>query len=247
MFSLHPVTTSDVVEFLSACAAGTSERGAAGLEMLTRGDSRGPAAAGVALAEFLAARQPSFVLTEISFTNWEATIDRGLGMLLRPPARLLVDAGLDREIAKQFPIRLDHNGGMMAGAYVPAHLIDQLHTLLESRLERQLRRLTEAELDPVANMGLMLQAVEYAHQHGTGLIEAADVVDGLGRSFRAVVADRKQLPKSLRARLEATARPPRKPGLMGRLFGANEAAKLADAEMQAFLATDVTRSDPDAE
>ena len=35
-------------------------------------------------------------MTEISLTNWEAQIDRGIGMLMRPPARILIDAGMER-------------------------------------------------------------------------------------------------------------------------------------------------------
>jgi hypothetical protein len=220
VFSLHPVTIEDVRAFLAASESNADKRGSRGLDWLCRGDSRGPEMVGQALATFLAGRQPSFVLTEISLTNWEAQIDRGIGMLMRPPARILIDAGMERGLAQRFPIRLDHSGGCMAGGYVPAHLMSEFAALLESRLERHLRRLREAELDPVANMGLLIEAAAYAREHHTGLIEAVGVVDGLPPGSPVVVADRKRLPKELRKRLEEAAKPPKKPGLVARLLGA---------------------------
>lgn len=219
MFSLHPVTVSDVSEFLATAATGATSPGATAIELVRRGDSRGPDLLGLALATFLANRRPSFVLSESSLTSWEAQIDRGIGMLLRPPARLLIDAGLERPLAQQLAIRLDHSGGSMAGAFVPAHLISQLDDLLEERLERDLRRLREAELDPVANMGLMIQAVAFAQANQTGLIEAMGVTDGLEPGAQVVIADRSRLPKDLRKRLEDAAKPPKKPGLVARLLG----------------------------
>jgi hypothetical protein len=220
VFSLHPVTIDDVRAFLAASDTNADEYGARGMERLRRSDSRGTEMVGQALATFLAGRQPSFVLTEISLTNWEAQIDRGIGMLMRPPARILIEAGMERSLAQQFPIRLDHNAGSMAGAYVPARLMDEFAALLESRLERHLRRLREADLDPVANMGLLLEAAAYAGEHRTGLIEAAGVVDGLPPGTPVVIADRKRLPNELRKRLEEAAKPPKKPGLVARLRGA---------------------------
>ena len=86
----------------------------------------------------------------MSFTNWEARIERGVGMMMRPPSRLFMDAGMSRDMASNFPIRLDTGKGSMAGAYVPPHLIEPMLALYESRLERQLIRLIDAGLDPVA-------------------------------------------------------------------------------------------------
>ena len=239
MYSLHPVTTDDVTAFLSECTTNASERravqrGAVGLQWLERGDSRAPDLVSHALATFLAEQRPSFVLFEISLTNWEAQIDRGVGMLLRPPARLLIDAGMERALAQRFPIRLDHTKGMMGGAFVPPHLIGQLERLLEDRLERHLRRLVEANLDAVANMGLMLQALAYAREQGTGLLEAIDVVDDLDPSMRVVVADRKRLPRELRSRLEVKAKPPRRPGLLARMLGAKDPIADEQARIRAF-------------
>jgi hypothetical protein len=211
-----------------------------GLAMLEREDSRGPGAVGHALAVYLTERWPSFVLTDVSLTRWEAAIDRGVGMLLRPPSRLLVEAGMGRALAQRFPIRLDHDGGTMAGAYVPAHLVEQFETLLEERLERELRRLIDADLDPVANLGLMLQALAYARQHGTGLLEAADVVDGLDPATPVFAADRRRLPKELRTRLEEAARPPKQPGRLSRLLKSRNAESPYDAKLRAFLANDST-------
>jgi hypothetical protein len=213
------VTVTDVSDFLAVAAQNTDCAGGFSIEMLRRGDSRGPNLLGLALATFLANRRPSFVLSETSLTSWEAQIDRGVGMLMRPPARLFIDAGLERSLAQQLAIRLDHDAASMAGAVVPAHLVGQLEDLLEDRLERDLRRLREAELDPVANMGLMLQAVSYARANETGLIEAVGVTDGLGPDAQVVIADRSRLPKDLRKRLEAAAKPPKRPGLVARLLG----------------------------
>ena len=154
MFSLHPVTVTDVAAFLEGAERGDNVLGARALELLRRGDSRGPDQLGEALTTFLADRHPIFVLTEISLTNWEAQIDRGIGMMMRPPARLFIDAGMERPLAQQMSIRLDHNAGSMAGAFVPAHLVGQFDGMLEERLQRHLRRLREAELDPIANVGL---------------------------------------------------------------------------------------------
>lgn len=248
VFSLHPVTIEDVKAFLIESAVETSDsgmarRGTLGLELLAKDDSRGPGVVGQALASYLAERWPCFVLAEISLTRWEAAIDRGVGMLLRPPARLLVEAGMERALARRLPIRLDHDGGMMVGAYVPAHLIAQFESLLEERLERELRRLIEADLDPVANMGQLLQALAFARSRGTGLIEAMDIADGLDPSLPVFAADRKRLPKDLRLRLEAAARPPKEPGRIARLFRPRAAESPYEAKMRAFLAGDQSPED----
>jgi len=219
VFSLHPVTVTDVADFLEGAERGDNVLGAHALELLRGGDSRGPDQLGQALTTFLADRHPIFVLTEISLTNWEAQIDRGIGMMMRPPARLFIDAGMERPLAQQMSIRLDHNAGSMAGAFVPAHLVGQFDGMLEERLQRHLRRLREAELDPIANVGLLLQAVAFAKSNGTGLIEATGVVDALDPGTPVVFADRNRLPKDLRTRLEAAAKPPKKPGLLARMFG----------------------------
>ena len=224
MYSLHPVTVDDVRSFLTECGeqSGRSDavrQGSMGLERMERKDARGPDLASHALASYLAERRPSFAFEELSFSKWEAMIERGVGMLMRPPSRLFADAGMTRDLAQRFPIRLDHGRGAMAGAYVPAHLVPELAAMLEDRLERQVRRLIEAEIESVATMGLMLEAVGYAHSQGTGLIEADEVLRA-GVQVNAVYwADKRRLPEELRKRLEAATRAPKKPGLISRLRG----------------------------
>lgn len=223
MYSLHPITTELVGEFLASAATGTDgdpalARARQGMAWMRAGDSRGADAVTHSLATFLAGREPAFEAPDVSLSTWEASIDRGLGMLLRPPSRIFVDAGFPRLDAHQFPIRLDAQRGMMAGAYVPAHLIADARTLLDERLERLMKRLKDAELDPVLAMGTMIQAFDFAAARGTGLLEAMDVLHDQMPATRVVrVRDRKALEPALRTRLEAAARPPRKPGLWQRL------------------------------
>jgi hypothetical protein len=239
MYSLHPVSVDDVKRFLALCEEPGSRResirrGSLGWERLRAGDSRGPDLVSHALAWYLAEERVSFASEETNLTHWEASIERGIGMLLRPPARLFMDAGMDRDVAQSFPIRLDLGKGTMAGAFVPAHLIGRLEQMLDERLDRQLRRMIEAEIDAVANMGWMMQAVAWARANGFGLLEAADVVgDGVPMND-LVEANRKQLPVALRKRLEAAARPPRKPSLVGRLLGARTRTMQAQVEARRF-------------
>lgn len=233
--SLHPFSESAVSEFVDLVAgdgslgtgsgrwpAGTLLDARHALEQLRAADSRGPAALTYALARGFAAQSPSYVHVGVSFTTWEARVDRGIGMLMRPPARLMIDAGLDPRIARELPIRLDLQHGTSGGAYVPARLMDQLDRLLDERLERSVRRLIEAEADAVAAMGLMSEAVAYARANSMALFEAIDVVnpdgDALGiPGARVVLADKRRLEKELRARIERAAKPPKKPGLWARL------------------------------
>ncbi len=83
-------------------------------------------------------------------------------------------------------------------------------------------------------MGLLLQALAYARENGTGLFEAMDVIDGLDGSARVVVADRKRLPKDMRSRLEEAANPPRRPGLVARMLGAKDPIAEERARIRAF-------------
>src|SRR5215211_6650448 len=85
------------------------------------------------LAGWLAAQQPVFARQGLSLSSWEARVDRGAGMLMRPPSRLFSDAGLDLTLARSMAIRIEAGDAMMGGAYVPARLID---AYLE-RLEKQ--------------------------------------------------------------------------------------------------------------
>jgi hypothetical protein len=218
VYTLHLITTDDVAAFLQSRP-----------EIVELPNEREAKRLLLDLATFLSERQPAWYFDEISLSGWEASIERGIGMMLRPPSRILIDAGMDRDLAHALPIRLEATGGPSAGAYIPATLIPQARQLLEARLDRQLARLRDAEMDPVANVGAMLAALETAEAAGTGLLEAAGVAHGsLGKGQPLVVAERKSLPPDLRKRLEAAAKPPKKPGLLARLRGERVPARQPD-------------------
>jgi hypothetical protein len=113
---------------------------------------------------------------------------------------------------------------MMGGAFIPARLMPRLEELMETRLERIVRRLVEAEMDGVAVFGLLYEAVHYAHSRNLGLYEAEDVIvpgepGSVPAGGQVVFADRKRLDPGLRQRLISASTPPKKPGLLKRLFG----------------------------
>lgn len=171
----------------------------------------------VGLALAMATDHPSFVQEGFGLTTWEARVDRGVGMLMRPPARVFVDAGVNRRLVDAMPIRLDLQGGMMGGAYVPDRLIGQLDTLLDEHLERMAKRLKDAEYDPFPMLGLMRDAVRYARERNLGLYEAIDVVvPGMNVVW---APEKKQLDPAFRDRIEKAIAEEKKPGLFGRLFG----------------------------
>ncbi|MCC6313901.1 MAG: hypothetical protein IT337_07790 [Thermomicrobiales bacterium] len=200
------------------------ERARAGYARAVAGDEAGANAVSLGLARALAALQPTFVLPGAALTPWEARIDRGVGMLMRPPSRLFGEAGLAVPAARAMPIRLDPGAGMMGGAFVPARLVPQLRAQLEAREARLVRRMTAAEMDGVALYGQMLTAAAYAEERGLGLYEALDAVTPGERDANPAAAivllpDRQRLDPALRHRLEEAAKPPRKPGLIARLRG----------------------------
>ena len=187
------------------------------------------------LARTLGATEPMFYLPGLGLTHLEAKVDRGIGMLLRPPSRLFADAGLEQAAARAMPIRIDAAGGMMGGAYVPPTLLAQFSDLLERRLDRLARRLAEAEMDAPALLGALLQATAYATERGLGLYEAVDVIvpdvpESAPPGVRLVVPDRKRLDRALRARLEEAARPPKEPGLLARVFRRGGAPRAPDPD-----------------
>jgi hypothetical protein len=189
-----------------------------------QGNEAGANAVSFGLAQLLATTGPTFAMHGVSLTTIEARVDRGVGMLLRPPSRLFIEASLEAAAARAMPIRLDLSRGLMGGAFVPARLIFDLEALLERRLDRFLRRFADAELDGVAAVGLLLEACATARERGTGLFEALDVVtleapESFPPGARVVPGDRRRLDSALRKRLEAAAKPPKPPGLVGRLFG----------------------------
>ncbi len=230
--SLHPLRPGIAERYVSALE-GTQEPPAAWsawwndalLGALTKardGDERAANQISLGLAWALAEEQPSYLIPGFGLTIWEARIDRGIGMLLRPPSRLFLDAGMNPRTARAMPIRLDPQMGMMGGAYVPPRLVPQLHELLETRLERTVRRLVAADYDPVAVLGPVHDAVEQARTQGHGLFEALDAFgpDGQGMpGMQVVMADPKRMDKALRRRIEVAQQAPRKPGLLVRLLG----------------------------
>lgn len=198
-----------------------------GYALALDGSEEGANAVSFGFAQLLATCQPSFVTTDAGLTVWEARIDRGIGMLLRPPSRLFAEAGLDSRVARKMPIRLDLNHSRMGGSYVPSRLIPDLSALLESRTERLLRRLTEAELDAVGILGQFIEAVALAAEHRLGLFEALDVItpdaphaDPPGAQIR--FPDHRLFAPDLRLRLEEAAKPPKRPTLFARLTGRAE-------------------------
>jgi len=198
------------------------ERASRGFAAAQRGEETGANMVSLGLAQLLATAHPTFYLPGAAFSFWEARVDRGLGMLLRPPSRLFGEAGLPAAAARAMPIRLDAAGGAMGGAFVPARLVPQLRRLLEERETRLVRRLAEAELDAVPLFALLLDAAAYADERGLGLYEAIDaVVPDIPAadppSARILVPDRKRIDPALRRRLEEAAKPPKKPGLLARL------------------------------
>ena len=195
-----------------------------GYERARAGSEPGANAVSYGLAQALATAHPTYILPGAGLTVWEARIDRGIGMLLRPPSRLFGEAGLVTPAARAMPIRLDLGAGMMGGAHIPARLVPDLQRLLEARTERLVRRLIEAELDGVAILGLLMEAVAYAAERGLGLYEALDVItpeapEADPPGARVLTPDRKRLDPALRRRLEEAAKPPKQPGLAAHLFG----------------------------
>lgn len=176
------------------------------------------------LARFLAARDVAFVQPGLSLSSLEARIDRGIGMLMRPPSRLFMDAGLDPVIAHQLPIRLDMQAGSMGGAFIPARLIPDVQRLLDARMARILRRLGEAEYAAIPTLGLLIEAVDNVAGRGLGLYEAIDAIApdepaSWPSGAKIVTADPKRLGRDLRKRLEVAAKPEKQPGLLKRLTG----------------------------
>lgn len=142
-------------------------------------------------------------------------------MLMRPPSRLFIDAGLEPTLARDMPIRIESGDAVMGGAWVPARLTEQYLERLNRNLERSVRRLNEAELDGVALMGLMFEAVRYVAERQMGLYEAVDLLDptdpGSWPPGAQVVTRTND--KTLIERIELATRPPKPPGLIARLFG----------------------------
>ncbi|MGI8477078.1 MAG: hypothetical protein ACR2OO_11985 [Thermomicrobiales bacterium] len=176
------------------------------------------------LARFLSTEQPVFFHEGISLSTLEARIDRAIGMLMRPPSRLFIDAGLDPELARRLPIRLDLGAGRMGGAFIPARLISEFAGQLDAKLERMARRLADAEMDATTALALLADAARYAGERGLGLYEAVDVgaadaPESFPEGAAVVIADRRRVDPMLRKRIEAALKPAKRPGLLTRAFG----------------------------
>ena len=227
LISLHPFDPDVASRYVRALVAGAPPDAAwgawwnsaatAAVDRAREGSEDAANQISLGLAYALAQEQPVFVHEGFGLTTWEARVDRGVGMLMRPPARVFVDAGIDRRLVDAMPIRLDLQAGMMGGAYVPERLVGQLETLLDERLERMAKRLKDAEYDPFPTLGLMREAVRYAKERDLGLYEAIDVVIP-GMSV-VQAPEKKQLDPAFRERIEKAIAEEKKPGLFGRIFG----------------------------
>jgi hypothetical protein len=169
---------------------------------------------GIALA--MAEQNPTFFYDSCGLTTWEAMIDRGVGMMMRPPARIFVDHGHNPYLINSMPIRLDMQGGFpMAGAWVPPHLLPRLYEMIETRMDLWARRIHEAELDPYPLLTTLHMAAEEAMKHGLGLIESMDVLPPGSRVVET--PDRKKMDPEMRARIQAAISQDRQ-GLIDKLF-----------------------------
>jgi hypothetical protein len=215
-------------------AARELARAQRGYQRALAGDELGANMVSHELARLLGVGMPVYFVPGAALTQIEARFDRGIGMLLRPPSRLFMDAGLETVAARRMPIRLDASGGSMGGAFLSPALVPQFRAHLENRMERLARRMAEAEMDAPAYVGILLEAATFAEARGLGLFEAADVVvPGVAESeppgLTLLQPDRKRLDKSLRQQLEVASRPPKEPGLFARLFrGAKPAQTYVD-------------------
>jgi hypothetical protein len=109
------------------------------------------------------------------------------------------------------------------------------------RLERQMKRLKDAELDPILALGTFMHALEIAGKHGAGLYEAKDIaLDG----SVVLIGRRKDLPPDLRSTLESIYREAnRTPGFTARLFRRRRADQSAVVDA-AWLADTVENREP---
>lgn len=217
--SLHPIDDETVRAYVGSVQTGVLERAAAGSLRAANQVSFG-------LAEYLAQRSPSFASRPFGLSFWEAQVDRSMGLLMRPPARLFLQAGLDRRVANVMPIRLEAQAGTMGGAWIPARLIPAALEGFDAHLERSAKRLLEAEIDPPLAIELMRSALTHAHEAHVGLFEAQDlVVPGLPIPGQIVIGpDQQRLPPEVVARIEVVLVPPKQPGIFDRLFRRAQAA-----------------------
>lgn len=230
LYSLHPLPDGAAEAFLRRVSeSGASTDGNTEDELAARFWFRSivdrsqprPNDLSFGFAAWLAREQPVFAHQGLSLSSWEARVDRGSGMMLRPPSRLFGEAGLDPAIARAMPIRIASGDSMMGGAYIPGRLMGEYLARLDTTFERSVRRLVEAELDPQAYLGVMYEAARFAVSLGFGLYEAVDLLDADDSSTwppdARVVTRSKD--RDLIERIRLASQPPREPGLIARLFG----------------------------
>lgn len=235
VMSLHPLDDQVVERFVTAVIgqsepepswrpwwpAGTAEL----LDRMRGGDERASNEITLRLAYALGTQHPSFAAPGFGLSLWEARVDRGVGMYLRPPARLFRELGLGLDVLRSMPIRVDTTLGLMGGAFIPAHLVPKVKELLETREQRMARRLREAENDPVVALTLFNEAVDYALEHRLGLYEALDAVGPEGQAVfggEVIVGSRDRVPRDERKRIDELSKPPKKPGLLKRVLGRSD-------------------------
>lgn len=173
---------------------------------------------GLALA--MAEQFPTYHADTCGLTQWEAMIDRGVGMLMRPPARIFVDHGHNPYMIDKMPIRLDLQGGFpMGGAWIPPHLVPKLHEMIEQRFDLWAKRIQEAEMDPYTLLGTIHMATEAAMKDGLGLMESSDVLQMGTPVIQA--PEKKKMDPEMRSRIQ-TALTEEKKTLMDRLFRRGE-------------------------
>ena len=217
--SLHPVSDSLAAAYVQQLPIGTALTGSNGTSPPAL-DHRQIQHIGFGLAGFLALEHPTFAGGGLALTSWEARVDRGIAMLIRPPSRLFTDAGLPVPIARSMPIRLDLSEGMMGGAYIPARLLPQAHELMARNVKRSIRRMVDADMDAELLQALMMEAVAYAASNGLGLYEAIGFVDfsepatwPSGTRIRNRPTD-----KAIIDQVATAARPDHKPGAFSRMW-----------------------------
>lgn len=231
LMSLHPLDDRIVATFTRAALGETTPDRAwepwwprdvpVLLERMRVGDERAANQLTLALAYALGTAHPTFASPGFGLTMWEARVDRGVGMYLRPPSRLFRELGVELDLIRSMPIRLDPAMGMMGGAFIPSHLILKVREVIDDREERIARRLREAEYDPVVALGLFREAIAYAEAHGLGLFEALDAIGPDGQAIfggTVIVGSRNRVPKDERKRIDKASEPPKKPGLLSRVL-----------------------------
>lgn len=169
---------------------------------------------GIAMA--MAEKHPSFYFEDSGLTHWEAMIDRGIGMLMRPPARIFVDHGHNPYLVDKMPIRLEMQGGFpMGGSWIPPQLVPKLQEMIEQRLDLWAKRIHEAEMDPFPMLTTLHMATEAAAQSGLGLMESADVLPPGAQVVET--PNRKKMDPAMRERIELALKE-EKQSLIDKLF-----------------------------